>query len=587
MAKKKSVCRTSSGSFVRNLGWKRAPSGYAQHKFHLGRDEGKAALANLRLEYLWAQVCRRWERDKGYELYPTDRAVWDEVALAIAEAVRNGQPVAKVPLPCPLSVLAPESALIGEWLDQLQADITVVKIELEDPQANENAEENLQKQGRRLLDMGRRMLHKKAGGETLHAALTAYGRWIESKFLDTQKRVTPWGRTQDRQVSFLRRNLPDVPLAALDAHRIEELFDVLRLRPTGDNGRQVSVDWSRNVIKQFRRFLRWLNRSPEFAWKRPADLEFGQVRIPLNPAEKGRMARNSQVETYNPKELQTLWEHASPFNRMMMLLALNCGFGSAELASLETADVLLRSRHPHEREVGHAGTDADSWVFRVRHKTGVYGEWKLWPETVAAIDWWQRRRAAIAVAANASTLLVNDKGLRYDAPTKSNNPNYQIPNGWSLLSKRIRKDHAEFRILSFNKLRKTAGNLVRSEAGGEAAGIFLCHGAPVPADALLDLYTNRPFAKVFSAIERVGEKLRPLWSGVEFPFPDQSEKSGPKISLATIRRIQAMKRQGYKTGYVAEKLGVSTETVRRWAKRSVDHCSASDGNDEQDVRSEA
>ena len=584
MAKKKSVCRTSSGSFVRNLGWKRSSSGYAQHKFHLGRDEGKAALANLRLEQLWVEVNRRWERENAYQLYPTDRAVWDEVTLAIAEAVRNGQPVAKVPLPCPLNAMVPESPLIGQWLDHLQADITVVKIELEDQKVNENAEENLQKQGQRLVDMGRRMLHKKAGGETLHVALTAYGQWIESKFLDTQKRVTPWGRTQDRQIGFLRRNLADVPLAALDAHRVEELFDVLRLRPAGDNGRQVSVDWTRNVIKQFRRFLRWLNRSPEFAWKRPADLEFAQVRIPLNPAEKGRMARNSQVETYNPKELQTLWENASPFLRSTMLLALNCGFGSAELASLETADVLLRSRHPHEREVGHAGTDADSWVFRVRHKTGVYGEWKLWPETVAAIDWWQRQRADIAVAAGVTTLLVNGKGLRYDAPTKSNNPNYQIPNGWSLLSKRIRKHQPDFRILSFNKLRKTAGNLVRSEAGGEIAAIFLCHGNPVPADALLDLYTNRPFAKVFTAIERVGEKLRPLWSGVEVPFPDLLEKSGPNISLATIRRIQAMKRQGYKTGYIAEKLGVTTDTVRRWAKRSADRGGASDGTGEPAAR---
>src|SRR5262249_60105608 len=88
------------------------------------------------------------------------------------------------------------------------------------------------------------------------------------------------------------------------------------------------------------------------------------------------------------------------------------------------------------------------------------------------------------------------------------------------------------------------------------------------SDELLDLYTNRPFARVFEAVERVGEQLRPLWAGVAEPFPDGPKKGGANISLGTIRRIQAMTRQGDKAGYIAEKLGGSTGTVRRWAQRS-------------------
>lgn len=45
MAKKKSLCRTSTGSYVRNLGWKVAGGKYVQHKFHLGPDESSALLA--------------------------------------------------------------------------------------------------------------------------------------------------------------------------------------------------------------------------------------------------------------------------------------------------------------------------------------------------------------------------------------------------------------------------------------------------------------------------------------------------------------------------------------------------------------
>ncbi|HVK11500.1 MAG TPA: hypothetical protein VM597_22205 [Gemmataceae bacterium] len=181
MASKKTLCRVASGAFVRNIGWKRTASGYAQHKFHLGRDEAKATLANLRLEQLWREVVGCWERENSDQLTPTDRPVWDEVTLAVAEAVRKGERVAKVPLPVPYSAMVPESPLVGDWLDRLQNDITVIKVELLDEEAAGHADSHLQKQGQRLVDMGRRMLHRKAGGETLHAALTANGKWIESR----------------------------------------------------------------------------------------------------------------------------------------------------------------------------------------------------------------------------------------------------------------------------------------------------------------------------------------------------------------------------------------------------------------------
>ena len=113
MASKKTLCRVASGAFVRNIGWKRTASGYAQHKFHLGRDEAKATLANLRLEQLWREVVGRWERENFDQLSPTDRPVWDEVTLAVAEAVRKGERVARVPLPVSYSAMVPESPRRG------------------------------------------------------------------------------------------------------------------------------------------------------------------------------------------------------------------------------------------------------------------------------------------------------------------------------------------------------------------------------------------------------------------------------------------------------------------------------------------
>lgn len=571
MAKKRDLCRAASGAFVRNLGRKVTPGGYAQHKFHLGREETKATVANLRLELLWQEVCKRWERENDYALHPTDQPVWDDVTLAVAEAVRTGEPVAKIDLPLPFSAMVPESPLTGAWLDRLQRDVTIVKIELRDPAAAAKTDEHFKKEGTRLVDMGRRLLNKKAGGETLHAALTAYAAWIPTKFMDAEKRVSFWGTTQMRQVNFLREKLPDGPLAGLDADRVDELLDILRLRPAGANGRPVSVAWAQNIVKQFRAFLRWLNRSPQFTWKRPADLEVGQIRIPLLPGERGRAALASRVATYAPDELRTLWQYASPFQRLLMLLTLNCGFGKAEVSSLEMDEVLLRRPHPRGREVGHPGTDADSWALRVRHKSGVYGEWKLWPETARAVDWWLARRAALRVPDNVTTLLVTASGRRFTEPTAGNHPNYQIPNAWLDLGRRVRRDHPTFRRLSFNKLRKTAGNMVREQAGGEVAGVFLCHGTPVRADVQLDLYTNRPFAKVFAATDAVGDQLRPVWTSVADPFPPPPPpKPKPPYAKGKLGRIQKMRRQGYKTAYIAKKLGVTTTEVRRCPQPNFD-----------------
>jgi len=36
MTRKTKLCKASNGLFVRNIGWKRTSTGYAQHKFYLG-----------------------------------------------------------------------------------------------------------------------------------------------------------------------------------------------------------------------------------------------------------------------------------------------------------------------------------------------------------------------------------------------------------------------------------------------------------------------------------------------------------------------------------------------------------------------
>jgi hypothetical protein len=100
--------------------------------------------------------------------------------------------------------------------------------------------------------------------------------------------------------------------------------------------------------------------------------------------------------------------------------------------------------------------------------------------------------------------------------------------------------------------------------------VFLSHGNPVKADSLLDVYTNRPFAKVFAALDQVGNDLRPLWKEVTEPFPPGPAKAGgPNISLGTIRRIRELAAQGRGVSEIAGLVGVSRGTVSRWASEDT------------------
>ena len=255
MATKKELCRSASGVFVRNLGWKVTPTGgYVQHKFYLGRDESSARLSSVRLERLWAEASKRWTRENEFELSPTDRPVWEPVTLAIADAIRQGQAVARVTLPTELAAMIPESPLIGEWLEKLQKDISVIKVELFDETAQQKSAEYRQWQGQRLLEMGREMLHRKTGGETLYSALDAFLRWAETKYVDVDKRPTLFASRQKRDVAFFKRHVSDCSLAELDTRRIEDILEILppaSQREEGQAGQRVLGAGLHEAISKF------------------------------------------------------------------------------------------------------------------------------------------------------------------------------------------------------------------------------------------------------------------------------------------------------------------------------------------------
>jgi len=601
MANTNKLSQDKQGRYYRQLGWKRTRNGYTQPKFYLGRNVTKASIAVLKLQQLWETVCGRWEAANLPTMQPKPDAdmqslaedsngamavvsvgvaeveyirdgkpVWDEVSFVIANAIRNGEAIARVPVPEHLGQFGLESPPVGHWLDTLRRDVPYIHIELSDHEIHREAETQIHEEGSRLIEEGRRMMNQGGGGETLHVALREYAKAIEKKHVNLDGTVNPTGTTQARQTRFLEQHLPDCPLAELDTLKILTFQEALALRPPGKRVKRISARSARNYIKQLRHFIRWLSTAPAFSWKRPPDLEFTSIRIPQTVQEKAAKARTSRVDTYSVNEIYVLWEHATPLKRLLLLLGLNCGFDAKMIATLQPEDVYLHQRHPNQDEIGLSTSEDDSWIFRLRNKTDVYGEWKLWPITVDAIEWWLRQRAEITIVEGVTALLVNRNGLAYDTPTKRNDRNVQIPNLWNGLTDTIRKDdeHKDFRKMSFGKLRKTGGNLIRLEAGGEVAGVFLCHGTPEKSDELLDIYTNRPFAKVFEAIDIVGLRLSHIWSSVESPFPVMRKKGGPNISASKIRKIQRLRQAGFKVDHVAKEVGVDRNTVYRWGKQA-------------------
>jgi hypothetical protein len=330
-------------------------------------------------------------------------------------------------------------------------------------------------------------------------------------------------------------------MSEMTLDKVDEIIAYWVSRPVVKrSGKPASVHTCREQIKIFRRFLRWASRAE--LWQQPNGYAISYTRLRLTENEQQARATAEQVQRYKRDELQTLWEYARPLERLFMVLALNCGFGCREISTLCLSEI---------------STDK---IRRVRRKSGVYGEWTLWPETLAALEWYRRQRPA----SDALQLMLTRNAVPYANRTTNGNRNMAVANAWSRLLNRVNKDDQRFRRLSFNKLRKTAACLMRRAGGGETTATFLCHGKPVKDDPLSEIYSNRVFRRVFRALRRVHRFLGPVFATVVDPFPDRPTQ--PALSLGTIRRMRAMRQQGFKIMRIADELGISRDTVRRYTR---------------------
>lgn len=325
------------------------------------------------------------------------------------------------------------------------------------------------------------------------------------------------------QARRLRQRHEDVPLAALDIKKVEAMIALWKNRPLvkvkggKGGGGQMAYNTARNQIIQLRHFFKWLHRHPGYSWKRPECYEDIKATPLTTAADRSSKLRTLHIEVYTPEELAVLYAAASPLMRLFILLGLNCGFAAAETGTLEPAEIFLGQRHPEAGRYNIVSTDVDGWIRRLRGKTGVYGEWKLWPHTALGLRWAAQRR--LGIESKEKALILTARGESYGRATRGGNKNSRVRNLWvSLINRTVRPQHAGFRFLPFKQLRKTGGQMVRQFADGETQGIFLCHGKPVRSDQLADVYSSRPFYRVFDALDKIERHLAPMWEACPAPF---------------------------------------------------------------------
>lgn len=405
---------------------------------------------------------------------------------------------------------------------------------------------------------------------TLHQAMRDYQKYLRREYHSPEiDQISAWGKTQVRQIKNLMKHHSDFLLTRLNADAVNELIGYWRRRPCRLGTKTPMTPKScSNYLGTLIRFLKWLDNSSRYEWSKPlafSDVDTRVRRLSGDHAKKSL----EQVETFSLDELRLLMRYGQPFERLLLLLGLNCGFGAAEIASLLVGEIHLFEAHEarHQEILGYETTSNDSFIKRIRRKSGVYGEHILFPMTVEGVRWALDQRQQFAGYQPEARLLLSRNGTPLDQPTKGGNRNQIIPNHFTRLIKRIQEDGQEIRSLSFGKLRKTATDLIKRNSTGEIAGVFDCHGTPVKTDSLSDQYSNRPFGKVFQAIREVQEYLALVFAEAgPLPFMPQTQAY---TKQSTLDQIVALFEAGVRLSHIADTVNLSPTTVKRHLDRHL------------------
>lgn len=326
---------------------------------------------------------------------------------------------------------------------------------------------------------------------SLHEMLDAY-----SDFITQRSAASPASAAKRTNViRRLKEAHKDLPINAFGHGDILSMVDHWRSRPPAKtSGNPIARTTAAKHISELRNFLIWLHENPEASWSMPSNcrrLNTQPMRLDSDFRVKGQSLRRYSVD-----ELRILYQHAREQERLILLLGLNCGFGTAEMGLLKVEDFHLKSQnsHPLNEERG-------SVLVLHRPNTNQVGVWPLWPETVHAFEVLMERKGQIG--GHVFKSLDGESLYR----RTSRNPSSAFANLWRRLTNRASEQHPEFPRLPIKMLRRTAMDLLMSIYSGDAVRAYLGH-RPDHRDRFYHQLDGRFESE---ACQRLREMLEPVF----------------------------------------------------------------------------
>lgn len=578
------------GRYRRKVGrWVDKADKRKPYPFNFGADKDQAKARLARVRELWAQIVKFHNEPPEPIALPAalpegeeenGEPAWDGESLWIAKQLAAGNvqiPVGAIPeihdyvyaqKVQQLAKKYPFVSFVANDREQYEAGNAFLETA-----ANHQLSE-LERRYPEALQRHTRVLSELTG--TLHATLDVYIDHVKKHDVDPTPdgpTLSSFGSHKIANSTMLKRHQEDRPLSALDLDGCQELLDYWRMRPlTRDKRikppRPMARKTCENHVAELIRFFKWLHKNKTFGWRKPEDFDELKTGVKDIQEERISVVAYTQRSFYLPSELPILNKHATPLERLLLLLGLNCGMKGAEQGTLLLDHLFLDQPHPNARYLKEVAKyecrDDERFILYSRNKSKVYGEFLLWPQTVEVIRLAIERQKRIVNRDGLSyrNLLITKSGTLFYRLTGGGKNRSQIfGNKWKALITRIQKSEAEFPYFPFSSLRDTAGDLVRHAADGEVAATFLMHGQPVKQDDLLDLYTKRPFGKVFGALRQLQTDLKPMFDAAPEDVVEQPMQQYTPMNKR--EQIVKLKKEGRTVTQIMQEVGVSRMTVLR------------------------
>jgi len=276
-----------------------------------------------------------------------------------------------------------------------------------------------------------------------------------------------------RTKSLERSPIASMPLASVGAEQLATTVAYWLARPKAPKtNAPISRMSAAMIVKTARATFDYLDGIG--AWQAPRRFD----RIFRLPRTNGA----PKVSTFDLDELRRLYTNANSRMKLLILLGLNCGFCSMEIATLKRSEI-----------------DLDAKIIRrPRQKTDVEQQWNLWAETVKLI----REHLAPPNEGDLAFLTAKGKPLAWYHPNDKGGSRVDaIHLAWRKLATNSKVSKP------FKLLRKTGATLIRSIGGIEVSEQYLAH-----SEKSMARFYSRPEPKrLTDALAKLRQQLSPMF----------------------------------------------------------------------------